>query len=114
MDSTIKFYGGEPTIDAVNLIWVLNYLREKGFRGWFTVFSNGVLASRVIEILEADAQTDVVLNYSILHGEDAEPIPPKSLQKLKKIRSAKSEPHLFITRRSFPLRTRRGICQKSR
>jgi len=83
IDSTVKFYGGEPTIDVVNLIWAMNYLREKGFCGWFTIFSNGVLAMRVIEILEADAQTDVVLNYSILHGEDAEPIPPKSLQKLK-------------------------------
>lgn len=83
-DSTVKFYGGEPTIDAKNLIWGMQYLRKKDFSGWFTVFSNGILADRVIEILDSDAKTDVVLNYSILHGVDAEPIPPKSLQKLKK------------------------------
>ena len=82
-DATVKFYGGEPTIDAENVIWAFRYLREKGFAGWFTVFSNGVLADRVINILDSDLQTDVVLNYSILHGEDAEPIPPASLAKLK-------------------------------
>jgi len=83
LDSTIKFYGGEPTIDAENIIWAFGYLRQNGFRGWLTVFSNGVLADRVIKILEADTDSDVVLNYSILHGEDAEPIPPESLRKLK-------------------------------
>ena len=82
-DATIKFYGGEPTIDSENVIWAFQYLREKGFTGWFTVFSNGILADRVIKILEADIRSDVVLNYSILHGVDAEPIPPKSLHKLK-------------------------------
>jgi organic radical activating enzyme len=82
-NATIKFYGGEPTIDADNIIWAFAYLREKGFHGWFTVFSNGVLADRIIRILEVDAHCDVVLNYSILHGEDAEPIPPESLSKLQ-------------------------------
>lgn len=82
-DGTIKFYGGEPTIDAENVVWAMRYLRENGFCGWFTIFSNGVLADRVIKILESDAQTDVVLNYSILHGEDAEPIPVDALRKLK-------------------------------
>jgi len=82
-DATLKFYGGEPTIDLENLLWAMRYLRERGFRGWLTVFSNGVLAERVLAILEADACTDVVLNYSILHGEDADPIPPDSLAQLK-------------------------------
>jgi organic radical activating enzyme len=83
LDSTIKFYGGEPTIAPDNLLWAMNRLRELGFRGWFTIFSNGVLADRLIKLLEADDRTDVVLNYSILHSEDAEPIPPASLAKLK-------------------------------
>ncbi|MBC7796841.1 MAG: hypothetical protein H7Z37_08215 [Pyrinomonadaceae bacterium] len=83
VDATIKFYGGEPTIDTKNVIWAMRYLREKGFVGWFTIFSNGVLADRVIKILDSDTKTDVVLNYSILHGEDAEPIPPAALEKLK-------------------------------
>lgn len=83
MDGTIKFYGGEPTIAPDNLLWAMQGFRERGFRGWFTIFSNGVLADRVIKLLEADDRTDVVLNYSILHGEDADPIPPDSLAKLK-------------------------------
>ena len=82
-DATIKFYGGEPTIDADNVIWAFARLREKGFTGWLTIFSNGVLGERIVKILESDRKSDVVLNYSILHGEDAEPIPPKSLLILK-------------------------------
>ena len=83
MDGTIKFYGGEPTIAPENMLWAMRQLRERGFRGWFTIFSNGVLADRIIKLLAADDRTDVVLNYSILHGEDAEPIPPDSLARLK-------------------------------
>lgn len=82
-DANIKFYGGEPTIDDENVIWAMSYLREKGFTGSFTIFSNGILAERVIGILESDADSEVVLNYSILHGIDAETIPPRSLEKLK-------------------------------
>jgi hypothetical protein len=82
-DGTLKFYGGEPTLDAENLIWAMRSLRERGFRGWFTVFSNGVLADRLIAILDADKKTDAVLNYSILHGEDAEPIPAAALRALQ-------------------------------
>jgi len=89
MDGTIKFYGGEPTIDPDNLLWAMRRLRERGFRGWFTIFSNGVLADRIIRLLEADDRTDVVLNYSILHGEDAEPIPPASLAALKAFAAAR-------------------------
>lgn len=88
MDSTIKFYGGEPTIDQDNVIWAMRFLREKGFDGWFTIFSNGILADRVIKILDADQKSDVVLNYSILHGVDAEPIPQIALQKLVDYASA--------------------------
>lgn len=83
MDGTIKFYGGEPTLDLENLLWAMLTLRENGFQGWFTIFSNGVLADRVIAILDADQHTDVVLNYSILHGEDALPLPEDSLKKLQ-------------------------------
>lgn len=83
LDGTIKFYGGEPTLDVENLLWAMAHLRERGFRGWFTIFSNGVQADRIVRVLEADERTDVVLNYSILHGEDAEPIPPASLERLE-------------------------------
>lgn len=88
LNGTIKFYGGEPTVAPDNLLWAMQRLRALGFRGWFTIFSNGVLADRLIKLLEADERTDVVLNYSILHGEDAEPIPPDSLAKLKAFAAA--------------------------
>jgi organic radical activating enzyme len=87
-DGTIKFYGGEPTVAPDNLLWAMRRLRELGFRGWLTIFSNGVLADRLIKLLEADDRTDAVLNYSILHGEDAEPIPADSLAKLQAFAAA--------------------------
>ncbi len=82
-DGTIKFYGGEPTLDIENLLWAMRYLRAHGFTGWLTIFSNGVQADRVLTALEADVRTDVVLNYSILHGVDAEPLPAEALARLK-------------------------------
>lgn len=82
-DGTIKFYGGEPTLDIANVIWAMAYLRRAGFTGWFTVFTNGVQADRVIAALEADPRSDAVLNYSILHGIDAEPLPAPALAKLR-------------------------------
>jgi hypothetical protein len=54
-DGTIKFYRGEPTIDIDNLVWGMRHLRRRGFAGWFTIFSNGVLAERVIAALDAAA-----------------------------------------------------------
>lgn len=82
-DGTIKFYGGEPSLDLPNLIWAMRYLRDGGFAGWFTLFTNGVQADRIIAALEADDRTDVVLNYSILHGVDAEPLPAAALARLQ-------------------------------
>jgi hypothetical protein len=77
-DGNLKVYGGEPTLDLAGLLDAMRYLRAGGFNGWITVFSNGVLADRVIALLEADAWTEVVLNYSIATGADAEPLPARS------------------------------------
>ncbi len=74
-DGNIKFYGGEPTLHAPAIIDAMRYLRGHGFRGLFTIFSNGVKAQRLIDILESDAHSEAVLNYSIYHGRDAEPLP---------------------------------------
>lgn len=74
-DGNIKFYGGEPTLHAQAIIEAMRYLRERGFAGLFTIFSNGVKANRLIEILESDQRSEAVLNYSIYHGRDAEPLP---------------------------------------
>lgn len=75
-DGNLKFYGGEPTLHASAVIDAMGYLRGRGFRGLFTIFCNGVKAQRLIDILESDARSEAVLNYSIYHGRDAEPLPP--------------------------------------
>lgn len=77
-DGNLKIYGGEPTLDLPGLLAAVRYLRAGGFEGWITVFSNGVLADRVVALLEADPVTEVVLNFSIATGLDAEPLPPSS------------------------------------
>ncbi len=82
-DGNIKFYGGEPTLHARAIMDAMGYLRAGGFRGLFTVFSNGVQADRLIEILESDAHSEAVLNYSIYHGRDAEPLPPHARARLE-------------------------------
>jgi hypothetical protein len=51
------------------------WLRAHGFRGLFTIFSNGVKADRLLAILDRDPRSEAVLNYSILHGRDADPLP---------------------------------------
>ena len=53
----------------------MRYVRERGFRGLITIFSNGVQAERLIALLDADPRSEAVLNYSIYHGRDAEPLP---------------------------------------
>jgi len=53
----------------------MRYVRERGFRGLITIFSNGVKAERLTALLDADPRSEAVLNYSIYHGRDAEPLP---------------------------------------
>jgi len=82
-DGNIKFYGGEPTLHASAIIDAMRYLRERGFRGLFTIFSNGVKADRLVDILESDVRSEAVLNYSIYHGRDADPLPPHATRRLE-------------------------------
>jgi hypothetical protein len=82
-DGNVKFYGGEPTLHAGAIIEAMRYLRERGFRGLFTIFSNGVKAEKLIEILESDTRSEAVLNYSIYHGRDAEPLPAHARARLE-------------------------------
>jgi hypothetical protein len=81
-DGNLKFYGGEPTLDPDNLRWAVRYLRAEGFQGWFTLFTNGVLACRLTRLLDADPWTEAVLNYSILYGRGAKPLPRRALAHL--------------------------------
>jgi hypothetical protein len=82
-DGNLKFYGGEPTLHAGVIIDAMRGLRARGFRGLFTIFSNGVKADKLIEILDSDARSEAVLNYSIYHGRDAEPLPPHARARLE-------------------------------
>ncbi len=82
-DGNIKFYGGEPTLHADGLIEAMRHLRARGFRGLFSIFSNGVRAGALIRILESDPRTEAVLNYSIYLGRDADPLPPRAKERLE-------------------------------
>jgi hypothetical protein len=82
-DGNLKFYGGEPTLHARAIEEAIRYLRRRGFRGLVTIFSNGVKAERLIDILESDPASEAVLNYSIYHGRDAEPLPAHARTRLE-------------------------------
>jgi Protein of unknown function, DUF547 len=83
VDGNVKFYGGEPTLHAGAIIDAMRTLRAGGFRGLFTIFSNGVKADKLLEILDSDARSEAVLNYSIYHGRDAEPLPAHAHARLE-------------------------------
>ncbi len=82
-DGNLKFYGGEPTLHHADVVRAIRHVRAKGFRGLVTIFSNGVKADRLIAILESDERSEAVLNYSIYHGRDAEPLPPHAKARLE-------------------------------
>jgi len=84
-NGTLKFYGGEPTLNHENVIWAIHYLREKGFRGSVVIYSNGIQAERLLQILDADPldKTTASLNYSIATGDGAPQMPKRSLQMLE-------------------------------
>ena len=82
-DGNLKFYGGEPTLHAKDIEDAMQYVRARGFRGLITIFSNGVKAEKLIDLLESDPRSEAVLNYSIYHGRDAEPLPPHAKERLE-------------------------------
>lgn len=78
----VKFYGGEPTIHPEHALETARALRRGGFEGTLHLFSNGVLAERLTALLDELPGMIAVLNYSILHGRGAEPLPPHALRHL--------------------------------
>ncbi len=82
-DGNLRFYGGEPTLHTEEIKHAISYVRTRGFRGLITVFSNGVRAEKLIEILDSDRHSEAVLNYSIYHGRDAEPLPAHAKRRLE-------------------------------
>lgn len=81
----VKFYGGEPTLNADNVIWAIAYLRDHGFTGAIVIYSNGIQADRLLAILTSDplGKTTASLNYSIATGDGAPQMPLTSLHKLE-------------------------------
>lgn len=81
----LKFYGGEPTLHPENVIWAIAYLRQRGYRGAIVIYSNGIQAERLLEILRSDPlqQTTASLNYSIATGDGAPPMPRSALALLE-------------------------------
>jgi Protein of unknown function, DUF547 len=82
-DGNVKFYGGEPTLHAESLHRAMRRMRDRGFAGLFTIYSNGVRAGRLVELLESDPRSEAVLNYSIYSGRDAEPLPDHAREMLE-------------------------------
>lgn len=78
----LKFFGGEPTLYPGEVLDAVRYLQEHGFSGTFRVYTNGVRADALLGLLEAVPSMDAVLNYSILHGRGAPPIPEPAMRKL--------------------------------
>jgi hypothetical protein len=82
-DGNLKFYGGEPTLHADDVIDAVRYVRRKGFSGLVSIYSNGVKAAALIGILDSDPRSEAVLNYSIYHGRDAEPLTARAKEQLE-------------------------------
>ena len=80
----LKFYGGEPTLNHENVIWAIAYLRNHNYQGAIVIYSNGIQAERLLQILESDplGKTTASLNYSITTGDGATQMPRQSLQRL--------------------------------
>ncbi|GAB4455546.1 MAG: hypothetical protein OHK0029_11900 [Armatimonadaceae bacterium] len=93
---SLKFYGGEPTLDTPNLLWAMEYLRRSGFAGVFTIFSNGIRARSLVQILEGDTDTLAVLNYSIATGRGEEPLPDAARIRLQEW-AARNPERLFVS-----------------
>jgi hypothetical protein len=83
-DGNLKFYGGEPTLHASDVIDAIGYVRRKGFNGLVSIYSNGVKAAALIAILESDPRSEAVLNYSIYHGRDAESLSDHAKEQLER------------------------------
>ena len=107
-DGNIKFYGGEPTLHArrdhrrhalparARLPRPVHHLLER---------REG--ASGCIDILDSDARSEAVLNYSIYHGRDAEPLPPHAQAAARGLGARPSESPLPGLQGPLPRRRRR-------
>lgn len=87
-DGRIKYYGGEPTLYQQHLNEITSRLRCLGFKGSIRIYSNGVQADRLIQMLESDpprediAGSETYLNYYVWHGLGVKGVPPQKREKL--------------------------------
>jgi molybdenum cofactor biosynthesis enzyme MoaA len=84
--AAVKFYGGEPTLNHQNVIWAIHYLRQHDYQGAIVIYSNGIHAERLLQILQSDplAKTTASLNYSIATGDGATQMPRQALELLQR------------------------------
>ncbi len=94
-DGVIKIYGGEPTLFADDVLTAIRRMRAGGFRGHIAVFTNGVQARTVTELLESDARTVAVLNYSIATGRYA-PVCPEPSRRVLLDYAARTPDRIFL------------------
>jgi MoaA/NifB/PqqE/SkfB family radical SAM enzyme len=85
----LKFYGGEPTLYPQEVKTAVSFCNTHGFIGEYRIYSNGVEADALLELLEFEPRMHAVLNYSILHGRAAKSIPRKSLARLLEARTGR-------------------------
>ncbi|MDX1935097.1 MAG: radical SAM protein [Capsulimonadales bacterium] len=93
---SLKIYGGEPTLDPDNLAWSIRRLREIGFEGAITIFSNGLRPRPLIDLLRGDDRLFVVLNHAIFFGRGEEPLSP-SVRALLLAEHARRPGRLFVS-----------------
>jgi hypothetical protein len=79
---SLKIYGGEPTLDVSNLRFTLRKLRELGFQGAITIFSNGLRAKVLCDCLDSDLKIFAVLNNAIATGRGEKPLPRPAAERL--------------------------------
>ena len=105
-EGLLKFFGGEPTLYPAEILAAVRYVKKRGFQGKFRLYSNGVRAKQLIALLEAIPEMDAVLNYSILNGRGAPPIPSGAMKKLLEFpgnRIASGHPDLVDINAPVPL-----------
>jgi hypothetical protein len=85
---SLKIYGGEPTLEAAGLRKAVGRLRELGFGGAVTIFSNGLRPRVLLDLLETDPRLYVVLNRAIATGEGEEPLSYHALSLLATFEAA--------------------------
>jgi hypothetical protein len=104
---SIKIYGGEPTLDAENLLRTVRQLRAPGFEGPITIFSNGLRSRVLTKLLDEFPKTYVVLNHAIVTGNGEKPLPTRTFAHLAGYHAA--HPNRIFLSHDFVVPVGRGF-----